>query len=102
MSLIIDPNNPVIETVNDKIKRTGTYVFETNMPGSASWATGLTVNVDLQSPFPGDEDEWETLHTFSDKGSWRVDMITDRIYRVISSEVGPWVFLNLVRDRVTR
>lgn len=102
MSLVLDPNNSTFETVNDKIEGTGTFVFEANMPGGVAWTSGLTVTVDIQSPYPGDEDQWETLHTFTEKGTWRVDMFDNRIYRVTASAKGPWVYLNLVRGRVTK
>ena len=102
MSLILDPNNPDIETVNDNIKETGTHIFEVNMPRGAAWTSGLTVIVAIQSPYPGDEDQWEDLHTFTSKGTWRNDLIADRVYRVTASEKGPWCYLNLVRGRVTK
>ena len=102
MSLVLDPANSNMETENENIKGTGEHVFETNMPDGVSWTSGLTVQVDIQSPYPGNEDQWETLHTFSAKGSWNVNMIADRLYRVVASAIGPWVFQNTVKGRVTK
>ena len=102
MSFVIDPNRALIATSNDKIIGVGTHVFETNMPAGATWTAGLTVTVEIQSPYPGDETQWEVLHTFSDKGSFRVDLIEDRTYRVVASSSGPWVYLNTVRERWTK
>ena len=59
----------------------------------------LTVDVDIQSPYPGDEDQWETLHTFGEKGTFDVNMVGGRQYRVVASEVGPWVWLNIIKVR---
>ena len=65
MSLILDPDNTDIETTNEKVIGVGTHAFETNMPAGAAWTAGLTVNVDIQSPYPGDADEWgDTPHLF--------------------------------------
>ena len=100
MSLLIDPDKD--QTENENVLGTGEHVFETNMPAGATWTSGLTVKVDIQSPYPGDEDQWETLHTFSSKDSWNVNMISGRIYRVVASAVGPWVFLNVVESRVRK
>ena len=100
MSLVLNPDNDQVE--NENIKGDGEHVFEANMPRGASWTSGLTVKVDLQSPFPGDEDQWETLYTFTAKGSWNVNMISGRKYRVVASSVGPWIELNTVKGRVTK
>ena len=102
MSLVLNPNNPDIETSNENILGTGLHAFETDMPRGATWTAGLTVKVEIQSPFPGDEDQWTTLHTFSSKDSWKVNLIQNRKYRVVASVVGPWVFLNLVEDRIAK
>ena len=102
MSLVLDPNNSTIETVNDKIIGEGLHAFEANMPGGAAWTSGLTVELSMQSAYPGDEDEWELLYTFSGKGSFQLYLVDDRKYRVLSSASGPWVKLNLLRSRVTK
>ena len=102
MSLVLDPNNPTIETVNDKIQGEGLYAFETNMPGGVTWTTGLTVEISIQSAYPGDEDEWELLHTFTGKDSFQFYLVDDRFYKVEASVKGPWVKLNLIRNRVTK
>ena len=102
MSLILDPDNTDIETTNENVTGEGLHAFETNMPAGASWTSGLTVKVDIQSPYPGDTDQWETLHTFSDKGSWQTYVVRGRKYRVVASASGPWVVLNLLRERVTK
>ena len=102
MSFVLDPNIPDIELLNDNILGEGENVFEVNMPGGAAWTSGLTVAVDIRSPYPGDEDQWETLHTFTNKGSFKVNMIHGRIYRVVASAKGPWCYLNLVRVRATK
>lgn len=102
MSLVLDPTNTDIETSNENIIGIGTHVFEVNMPAGVAWTSGLTVDIDIQSPYPGDEDQWETLHTFNDKGTWDVNMIRDRKYRAVASVSGPWCFLNTVIGRVTK
>ena len=61
------------------------------MPGGVDWPTGLTIEIEIQSPYPGDEDQYETLHIFTDKGTWQIYLITDRKYRAVSSEIGPWL-----------
>lgn len=91
MSFELDPNNPDIETSNENVKGVGTYVFETNFPDGATWTSGLTVDIDMQSAYPGDEDQWENLHQFTEKGTKRIDLIEGRKYRVVASEKGPWV-----------
>ena len=98
MSLVLDAH----QTVNATVIAEGTHVFETNMPSGAAWTAGLTVNIDIQSPHPDDTTEWETLHTFCKKGTYRLDMIAGRIYRVMASAPGPWVYLNTVKERITR
>ena len=102
MNLVLDPNNPLIETTNDKITGEGLHAFETNMPAGVTWISGLTVEIDIQSPNPGDEDQWENIHIFSDKGSWQVYLVNDRKYRAVASMKGPWLKLNLLRNRITK
>ena len=101
-SLLVDPANPDIQTSNESVIGEGSHVFETNMPDGAVWTSGLTVKVELQSPYPGDSDEWETLHTFCKEGTQRIDLVAGRNYRVVASAVGPWVYLNTIKERITR
>ena len=96
MSLILKTD----ATENDSVKGEGLHAFESNMPGGASWTSGLTIDIDIRSPV--ENDQWETLHTFSDKGSWQTYMISGRVYRVVASTEGAWVWLNTIRERVTK
>ena len=102
MSLVLDPNNSEIETSNENIQGDGLYAFEANMPSGATWLSGMTITVDIQPPYPGDESQWETLYTFTEKGSWQSYLISGRKYRIVASEKGAWVFLNLLRSRITK
>lgn len=104
MSLILDPTNPVVadRTTNDEVIGEGEAIFETNMPAGAAWTSDLTVKIEIQSPYPGDETQWETLYTFTNKGTWSVNMIGGRKYRVVASAVGPWVHLNISKRRWTK
>ena len=101
MGLVLNPDQTDIETSNENIIGIGLHVFETNMPDGAIWTAGLTVEVAIQSPYPGDEDEWEALHTFTEKGTKSINLIDGRIYRVVASVKGPWVYLNIIKVRAT-
>ena len=97
MSLILNPT----ETTNaTTIIGEGQHVFEANMPGGADWTSGLTIDVDIESAY--EDDVWETLHTFEDKGTWKVYLVYGRSYRVVASAAGAWVALNVLKDRISR
>ena len=91
------------EERNDKIeKHEGLHAFEANAPMGADWPTGLTVEIDIQSPIQGEEEYWDNLHTFSEKGTWQTYLVRERVYRVVASEdpAGVWVWLNKLTESV--
>ena len=87
-------------TENNNVMEQGRCTFETAMPNGQEWSSGLTVTIDIQSPIPGEENIWKNLYTFSAEGSYQLFMIGERRYRVVSSAAGPWVWLNVIRERI--
>ena len=79
---------------NDKVYGEGLHEFETAAPMGAAWPSGLTVNLDIQSPIRGEEAIWKTLHTFSAEGTLQRYLVIGRRYRVVASAEGVWVWLN--------
>ena len=83
---------------NDKVYGEGLHEFETAAPMGAAWPSGLTVNLDIRSPIPGEETVWKTLHTFSSESSLQRYLVRGRIYRVVASTSGVWMWLNNLVD----
>ena len=102
MTLVLDPSNSDIATTSENIIGVGTHEFEVNMPGGATWTAGLTVKIEVQSPYPGDATQWETLHTFSAAGTQKIDLFEGRNYRAVASASGPWCWKGLLVDRARR
>lgn len=99
MSLVIlSSNTELIAEVKDK---KGLFSIETAAAGGHSWPTGATVEVEIQSPMPGEEHIWKNIHTFTDEGSIQRYLVVDRVYRFTVNTPGIWVWLSLLSDVVT-
>ena len=68
----------------------GATVFEAKAKGTDTWPTGVTLKLQKQSPFPGEESVWkDTGQAFDDEGTLsEFNLIAKQQYQFVKSGTG--------------
>lgn len=83
----------------------GPVVFEAKAPGTDAWPTGVTLKLQKQSPFEGEEEVWKDqgdAFTFTDEGTLpEYNLIKGQKYRFVSSAAGVQCWIHAVTNTTT-
>ena len=83
----------------------GSVVFEAKAPGTDAWPSNVTLKLQKQSPFPGEETVWKDQgekFTFTDEGTLpEYKLIRGQKYRFVSSAAGVQCWIHVVTTATT-